>query len=1158
MRTLRTVWMLLLLVMLAGSLFAAAIEPGLETRLNAATEKEEFSVIVKLWNPHDIQQLDRDLHERRAPLAERHLLVYNALRANAAETQGPVIEWLEGAKRSGTVAGFTAHWIENLIVVVGSADAILGLSSHPAIESIGPNFTVELINPVVRGPVRPAVPRRTLDNETTTPGQDAIGATRVNRELGINGNGVLVADCDTGVDGDHPALDWRWRGNHAPVGECWLDLLGGYPLPADDNGHGSHVMGTICGREIQTDGDTITVGSAPMAEWIATNPINQGVGGGFDQDVIDAYEWFIDPDGNPNTLEDVPDVIQNSWGVFTGLGYPQCYSNWNTVITNCEAAGPVITWSAGNEGNSGLRAPAIHQLTPTQIFSVGAVDATNFNAPYPIADFSSRGPSHCPPDPNAIKPEISAPGVDVYSVQANSNGYTDFYSGTSMAGPHVAGVVALMREACPNCDPTTIKEAIMTTADDYGPAGEDNTFGAGFINAYDAVMAVASLGRIDGYATLPNGSPLEGVRVQPLGSPTAANTNASGYYNVPAQAGTYTVRYTKFGYTTVQIENVQTFEGDTTRVDVEMSTVPTGSAVITVRTQIGAPIQNARVKIQDSPLDTMITNALGQVTATLPATTFGVNLKYTINRTPPVVLQQDTTIVVVAGQTTNFDLTLVNYLIEPAGPDAYGYAAYDRYDRDYPAPGEWIEVSADSGGPGEQFLFANDDSSNYYLAPFPLMYYGRMNDSLTVNCNGWFLPGVDHSTGRAQYRIPFQNPSNPDPAGIVAVFWHNLRTGGGAKQWQYYDREAGRWTFEFVRQRRDSPANQYHTYQVHFLDPAIHPTRTGDCEIVFVYGLMPVLTDVTIGIENPAEDTGIEVLWDGHLDSTALPIEAGAALRFTTGLTTQQGTVNGTLTLYPADAGIVNADVWVGGVSLHPNAQGQFTSALVPAAPVSAIALLDGYEVGRIDSVVVPNNGSVNMALHARHIDPATALSATQETGRVTLSWAAPASVQLRPAPAVSYDIYENGAEVAQGVSGTQYVAIFLQNTTVEYTVQTNYLDGQTTMSSPLIVEVNLSAEALNANLPTAFALYPNYPNPFNPETQIRLDVPTSTRAALEVFDIQGRLVRTLLSGSIGAGVHTFGWNGRDNTGHAVGSGVYLYRFSSGEYTASHKMLLVK
>ena len=562
-----------LLFALCASVFAAEFSPVLEDQLSKVDGKELVSAIVILESPVDIRVLDDQLHAAGGPLAERHQQVIAALKYNAEMTQPAFRAELDQAIESKAVTGYTAYWIENLFVIQATKDFIQSFYMRGDIKYVTENFVAELIEPII-GDANGHEGRDPLDTRFVPPGIRAVGALRVNEELGITGNGVLVANCDTGVDGNHPALAARWRGagGAEPWQECWRDALGtNTQFPNDGNNHGTHVMGTITGRAV-SGVDTTWVGCAPAARWIATNSINQGVSGNFDNDIIADYQWFADPDGNPNTMDDVPDVIQNSWGVFTGLGYPQCFSFWNTVILNCEAVGPVITWSAGNEDFSGLRSPAIYSLNSTQIFSVGAVDASGYpNEPYPIAGFSSRGPTPCVPAiPNTIKPEISAPGVNVYS-SVPGGGYNGSYSGTSMAGPHVAGIVALMREACPDCDPTTIKTVIMETANDYAPAGEDNTFGAGFINGYDAVVAVmGNMGRVMGTVRDANTlNPLQAY-VEVVGGTQNTTANAAGAYALMLPAdSSYTMRYSLYGYV-VQEAIVAIVDGDTTIQDIDL------------------------------------------------------------------------------------------------------------------------------------------------------------------------------------------------------------------------------------------------------------------------------------------------------------------------------------------------------------------------------------------------------------------------------------------------------------------------------------------------------------------------------------------------------------------------------------------------------------
>jgi subtilisin family serine protease len=398
------------------------------------------------------------------------------------------------------------------VVVWATKAELLSLAQRADVDLIESNFRATLIEEVDRAYTGSPTLGIGVTNSLR-----AINADRVWNELGITGAGTIVANLDTGVEGTHPALSARWRGNTEPASECWRDALGGgTTFPQDSNGHGTHTMGTMCGLGAAT-GDT--VGVAPGAVWIADNAINQGVGSAFDNDVVDAFQWFANPDGNVNTTDDVPDVVQNSWGIDArfGGGYQDCDARWQTVILNCEAAGVVVTFSAGNEGPGAQthRSPANIATTPTTNFSVGAVDAENFGFPYPIASFSSRGPSDC--DGTSIKPEVSAPGVSVYSSYVGG-GYARL-SGTSMAGPHVAGVVALMRQANPNADVQTIKTALMNTARDEGTAGEDNTYGWGVIDAYAAVQAVMG----------PDVTPPTVTVVAPNGGETL---NAGGTFNI--------------------------------------------------------------------------------------------------------------------------------------------------------------------------------------------------------------------------------------------------------------------------------------------------------------------------------------------------------------------------------------------------------------------------------------------------------------------------------------------------------------------------------------------------------------------------------------------------------------------------------------------------
>jgi subtilisin family serine protease len=870
MRKWSRVCMILMLGILGTGAFAAEFSPALEYELEKANAKTMVSAIVILESPIDIMTLDFSLHARKASLADRHKEVIEALKFNAEQTQPAFKSELDALKQAGELTGYTAYWIENLFVIQATKSFIESLRDRSDVKYVTENFRPELIEPIMTdGRDRE---RNPLDTETTTPGQDAIRATEVNRLLGITGQGVLVANCDTGVDGTHPALASRWRGLTEPAAECWRDALGSAPsFPVDGNGHGTHVMGTITGRAISGP-DTNTVGSAPNAKWIATNSINQGVGSAFDNDIIADYQWFADPDGNVGTLDDVPDVIQNSWGVFTGLGYAQCFDFWNTVITNCEAAGPVITWSAGNESTSGLRSPAIYSLNAYQIFSVGAVDATNFGWPYPLASFSSQGPTPCTPaSPDNIKPEISAPGVDVYS-SIPGGGYSGSYSGTSMAGPHVAGVVALMREACPNCDHITIKDAIMTTAHDLGAVGQDNQFGHGFIDAYDAVTAVSSLGRVNGVVRDVSNNPIVGARIGITSGPNFTLSAADGSFSLPLTDGTYTVECSAFGYITQTATNVVVVVDQITTRNFTLPLAAQGTVSGIVTDCNGGPAVGATVEVLNTPVPNATTNGSGFYSITLPQGTY--DMRASGAGCAPVTVNG---VVVGATATQNFTL-LSDPIYSCSDPDAYGYYACENGDDGGPTYA-WTEIAPDAGGPGTDTGQSCDDCFNGPLAfPFPFQFYGVSYPSYNIGSNGY----VTFSAGASAYSNGCL-PQTGMPAGVYP-FWDDLYTSCSTAQVAtYYDVANHRLIIEWYNTCHCCGEGTLENFQVIIYDVAFYPTSTGDNDIAVQYGPVTSLGSNTVGLQSVNGAVSLQYVCNGTLDLHAQGVQDGRVIYFTTG-----------------------------------------------------------------------------------------------------------------------------------------------------------------------------------------------------------------------------------------------------------------------------------
>jgi bacillopeptidase F len=308
----------------------------------------------------DLDALKSELYSRRADRREWHETVVLALQEKASITQADILSQMADLKYQGMVEKYTPLWIGNVILVKALPSALDILVRRADVDMINPDYQIESIQPVSKGGDEPILAGVEI-------GLEAIQADLV-WDMGFTGEGRLVSHLDTGVDGNHTALNARWRGFDPRYSNnpewAWFDPVTGTTFPFDAGSHGTHTMGTICGLGEST-GDTI--GVAFGAEWMSAGVIDRV---SIPQTVADAllsFQWIVDPDGDPSTVWDVPDVCSNSWGVTTGHGYPPCDQTFWTVLDGCEAAGIVVLFAAGNEGFSGCWTEMI-PISPSPVF----------------------------------------------------------------------------------------------------------------------------------------------------------------------------------------------------------------------------------------------------------------------------------------------------------------------------------------------------------------------------------------------------------------------------------------------------------------------------------------------------------------------------------------------------------------------------------------------------------------------------------------------------------------------------------------------------------------------------------------------------------------------------------------------------------------------
>ncbi|SDG00347.1 Serine protease, subtilisin family [Sinosporangium album] len=663
---------------------------------------------------------------KAASKADKGAHVLAAKSAHADKSQAGLRTLLTSRK-----AEFTPFWIVNAVKVKGGSALADEIAALAEVESIEPDR--ELPRPT-------AAPGKELPKVNAVEWNiDRVNAPKAWNELGARGDGIVVANIDTGVQYDHPALVEKYRGRKADGtfdhNYNWNGSSECNPrtVPCDWDSHGTHTMGTMVGGV-----PTETIGVAPNAKWIAASVCDWEHCS--DGELIAAGQWLLAPTdltGRNPRPDLAPHVINNSWG-----GAPAQRWWYKPVLDAWIAAGIFPAFANGNRGPA--CATSDSPGDNIEAYSAGAFDTAGA-----IAPFSGRGAS----GDGQVKPNIAAPGVNVRSAGRNSGYYSS--SGTSMASPHVAAAVALIWSAAPHIkgDVAATRELLDSTAIDVddtscgGTAANNNVWGEGRLDAFAAVREAPAL-NAGLRGTLRSGTEPVADAVVALAGPSKrkTTTKADGTYALThVRPGTYQLTARKFGYD-IANTTVTVTAGQTAVQDLTLALQPRHTVTGTV-TDDSAPDSPVAVEAVDTPERTA-TDAAGRYRLSLPAGT------YTLKVAPPAGRCSRATDVqvTVAGDTTK-DIAL------PRRTDAFGYGC---------VRGKEPYVAGTTRLP-----LVGRAASTQVALPFAFPFYGEAHSTVWVGAGA----ALDFHGGRSWFNRPVPGPYRT-PA--VLPLWDDLVIDGQA------------------------------------------------------------------------------------------------------------------------------------------------------------------------------------------------------------------------------------------------------------------------------------------------------------------------------------------------------------------------------------------
>ncbi|WP_330314052.1 S8 family serine peptidase [Streptomyces sp. NBC_00523] len=681
--------------------------------------------------------------------AKKATAAYSELRAHAKSSQKSLNAFLDKKK-----VGHQDFWIANAVKVTGDQDLVDELAKRSDVASVIKRQSFKLDDIETSDKQVTASRAAALHTDSAADGTDApawgvadIKADQVWDQYQDRGEGIVVANVDSGVQFDHPDLVANYRGNNGDgtfthdynfydaSGTCTT------AAPCDNNGHGTHTMGTMVAKN--------GLGVAPNAKWIAAKGCAADIC--YDDELLAAGQWILAPtdhNGQNPRPDLAPNIVNNSWG-----NEDVSHAFYQDILAAWDAAGIFEAFAAGNDGD-GVTCSTTHPPgSQADSYGVGAYDANG-----KIASFSGFGPSLTD---GSEKPNISAPGVQIPSTWPGNDYNT--INGTSMATPHVAGAVALLWSAAPsligNIEETRnlLNEGARDVDDTHcgGTAGMNYVWGNGKLDILASVeKAPHTAAVVSGKATdKATGKALPNITVKSTdaaGAVRTVTTGPDGTYRLPLAAGTYSFAFSGYGYASASAADVTLAESQAFTQDIALAPVASHKVTGTVRDVTGKPLPGATVELNGTPLPAVTTNAKGKYTFKKVAEgSYGLAVK----PTAPVLCNG-----VYSGPAAVGAADLTKNVQVPNRTDNSGNVCT-------PADYSWI------AGSKKVALTGDEDSATVSL-PFSVKHYGVSYSTASVTTDGL----INFLSSRVG---DYNNTALPTAGfngvkGIVAPLWDDL------------------------------------------------------------------------------------------------------------------------------------------------------------------------------------------------------------------------------------------------------------------------------------------------------------------------------------------------------------------------------------------------